>query len=136
MIRKFAVAAAVSAASLVAFVPPASAQSFGGITLSFGSGGGYGDYDDYDGYDSYQYRPSYSGSSYSYRARPRYDYYQNGYNGYYNNGYGGYYGNGYYGGRGYARHEQLERWQQERARENHWRSERREHQRRHDDDDD
>ncbi len=74
MFNRFVLAAALTSASLVALVPAASAQSYGGLTLSFGSGG----YDRYHG-DGYRehYRPRYSPYDYdradAWRARQRYD---------------------------------------------------------------
>ena len=57
MVRKIALAAALSAGTLFVFASPASAQTYGGITLSFGSGGGY--YDDADDYSYYADTRSY-----------------------------------------------------------------------------
>ena len=57
MIRRFAIAAALSTASLAAFLPAAaSAQAYGGVTLSFGSPGYH---DRYDGYDRPRYNRYY-----------------------------------------------------------------------------
>ncbi len=113
MICKLLVAAAVATAS-VALVPIASAQSYGGITLSFGSGG-Y----DRDDDDSYRYGDQYqSGYNGYYAQDPRQDY--------------------YYQQRNWEarrRYEQQERWQRERARR-YWQQERRERQNYRRDDDD
>ncbi len=83
MLRKITLAAALSAASLVAFVPAASAQT--SLSFSFGTGGyAYGNgYDDddygaqsYDPYANYYSQPY---SYYGYQQAPSYGY---GYNGY------------------------------------------------------
>lgn len=113
MFRKMAIAAGITAASLIAFVPAASAQS---ITLSIGSGSGYG-YNGY-GYNAYGYGNAYPGYAYGYSQPQNYGYYPSyGYSGY--NGYNAYsaYNGSQYGlaQRLYA--EQLQRWQRERARE-------------------
>jgi len=115
MIRTLAITAALATASVVALASPASAQTYGGVTLSFGSGG-YGGYD-YDG-DAYQ-RDGY----YTY-ADPRFqrDYYYN---------------DPAYAWRAHERREQIERWRQDQERRRYWQHERREHQqwRERDDDD-
>ena len=77
MLRKLEITAAIATASVVALAAPASAQTFGGLTLSFGSGG-YGGYsydDDDDDDDDGQ------ASDYAY-GYPAYSGYQNR-NGYY-----------------------------------------------------
>ncbi len=106
MIRNLAIAAALSCAVVVGLSSPASAQSYGGITLSFGSGG-YGGYDYGD--DAYSYDP---GSYYAYTspwAAPDY-----------------YYNDPGYDWRAHEREEQIERWQQEQQRRRYWQHERRE----------
>jgi hypothetical protein len=113
MFRRLTIAAALSAASLVAVVPAASAQT--GITLTFGSGG-YA-YDDYSeqGYDPYR--------GYYYQQQPNYNYYN--YNNYRDGGW-----------RERQRREQIERWRREHAREYYGHREGRYHRRDRDDDDD
>ena len=110
MFRKLAIAAALSAASLVAVVPAASAQT--SFTLSFGTGS-YSYYDDGDqGYDPY--------GGYYYQQWPTNNYYN------YN----------YDQNRSWQerqRREQIERWREAQAREYYWH---REHRRDRDDDDD
>ncbi len=60
MIRKIALAAALSSALLFGLAAPASAQISGGITVSVGSGGSY-----YDGYyDDPYYADPYDESEY------------------------------------------------------------------------
>lgn len=114
MFRKLTIAAALSAACLVAVVPAASAQT--GVTLTFGTGG-YGDEDyGYQRYDPYN-------SGYYYQQQPNYNYYDR-----YN-----------YRDRRWLereRREQIERWRQERAREYDRHHERRDYRRDRDDDDD
>lgn len=105
MFRRLVIAAALSAASMVANIPAASAQAYGGITLTFGSGG-YGDDSDFSPYDPYA-------TYYYYDQQPNYD---------------------YYGDNGWAfrqRLEQRERWRQEQA----WRSSWYENNEQRDDDD-
>lgn len=109
MVRRFVMAAVLSSACAVAFAPAASAQSYGGITLSFGSGG-YGAYDGdayqgYSGYDDGSYDPYQQERREAWIARQRY--------------------------------EQHELWeQQERARQEYREHEREEHRDWHRDDDD
>jgi len=112
MIRKLALAAALSTISLVGLASPASAQTYGGITLSFGSGS-Y-DYDDEDGYSGgyYAYNDPWAGRGYYYNNDPWYEW------------------------RAHERHEQIERWQREQERRRYWEHERREHQQWREDDDD
>ncbi len=116
MIRILALSAALATASAVALAAPASAQSYGGVTLSFGSGG-YAPY----GYNETPYE---RGGYYSYPAPPVRSYY-------YDDGRA-------YAWRAHQREEQIERWQQEQQRRRYWEQERREHQRwhYHNDDDD
>ncbi len=106
MIRYLFTAAILSAAASVAFSPAASAQSYGGVTLSLGSGG-YNRYDgdDYRGYERPRYDPYYQERREAWLARQR-----------------------------YVQHERWE--QQERARREYWRHERQERQQWHRDDDD
>ena len=115
MIRTFAMIAALATASVAI---PASAQSYGGITLSFGSGG-YADYDHDEDYRAYD-RGAYDG----YYADPRYG-----------SGYSYTYDNPNYAWQAHERAEQVQRWRQEQERR-HWKQERREHSRswRNDDD--
>ncbi|WP_010165081.1 hypothetical protein [Sphingomonas sp. PAMC 26617] len=113
MIRTLALTAALATASVVALASPASAQSYGGVTLSFGSGGYGGHTYDDDAYNR--------GGYYAY-ADPRY---------------GGYDDERIDAWRAHERHEQIERWQREQERRRYWEHERREHQqwREHGDDD-
>lgn len=74
MVGKIALATALSAATLFAFASPASAQTYGGITLSFGSGAGY--YDHADSYSYPTYDPDYSYDD-GYYAPPDDSYYKN-----------------------------------------------------------
>lgn len=117
--RKLAITAALGAASLVALAVPASAQTYSGITLSFGSGG-YGGYDYYDqgydpgGYDaygdpwfdpSYAYDPVGPGGYYAY-SDP-------------------WFGRDYsydpeYAWRAHEYQEQVEHWRHERQERHHW----------------
>jgi hypothetical protein len=106
MVRNFVMAAVLSTAATLAFASPASAQSYGGVTLSFGSGG-------YDRYDGDEYRVS---------EQPRYDpYYQER-------------REAWLARQRYEQHERWE--QQERARREYWWHERQEHRQWHRDDDD
>lgn len=107
MMRKLVISAAFAVASVVGLTSPASAQSYGGITLSIGSGGygGYG-YDD----DYYDQRGYYG---YDSRRASRYDYYDN----------------SRYDWRARQRYEQLRRWQQQEQRRRYWQQQRREHHR-------
>ena len=110
MIRRLAIAAALSTASLVAFLPAASAQTYGGVTLSFGSPGYH---DRYDRYDRRYEEPRYNGyydQDEAWEARRRWEQHE--------------------------RWEQRERWEQERARQEYWRRKHAEHRRWHRDDDD
>lgn len=94
MFRRLLIAAVLSAASMVATIPVASAQTYGGITLTFSSGG-YGDDSDFSPYGPYA-------NYYYYDQQPNYD---------------------YYGDIGWAfrqRLEQRERWRQEQARRSSW----------------
>src|SRR5438552_2669502 len=106
MIRRFAIAAALSTASLVAFLPAASAQTYGGVSLSLGSPGYH---DRYDGYDRRYERPRYNGY-YDYDRERAWE--------------------------ARRRWERHERWERERAREEYWHREHAEHRRWHRDDDD
>jgi hypothetical protein len=112
MIRRFAIAAAVSTASLVAFLPAASAQTYGGVTLSFGSPGYHDRYDRYDRrYEGPRYNPYYDYErAEAWEARRRWEEHE--------------------------RWEQRERWERERARQEYWRHEHAEQRRWHRDDDD
>ncbi len=97
MFRRLLIAAAMSTASLVCFAPAASAQTYGGVTLSFGSGGygqgyGYG-YPAYRSYYQPRYRRYYYDRDSAWIGRQRY--------------------------------EQHERWEQQRARQEYWRREER-----------
>lgn len=107
MQRKLLIAAAFVTAS-VAISPAASAQSYGGITLSFGSGG----------YDADDYAYPYQGGYYA--QNPGYDYYDQ-----------------RRAWEARRRYEQQEQWQREQSRR-YWQHEHREHQnwRRDDEDDD
>lgn len=120
--RSLAIAAVISFAPVIALTSPASAQTRGGITLSFGTRGysGY-DYDDeYPAYNDYAYGgPQYQ--SYYYYDQPSYAWQVR------------------------QRREQIERWQAEQQiqrwraeqRQRHdWGNERREHQQWRFDDDD
>ena len=99
MIRKLMIAAALSAIPIVGFAPAASAQTYGGVTLTFGLGG-YVDEDDYQPY---------------YPADGQY-YEQPQYYGYWNTD------------RDYRqRREEIDRWRRERAEQDYWRQERQEH---------
>ena len=108
MLSKILIAAAFAATSL-AVVPAASAQSYEGLTLSFGNGG----------YEAYDYgRPNEGAYGGYYAQQPSYEY--------------------YYQRRAWEarrRYEQQEQWQRERARQ-HWQHERCEHQNWRRDDDD
>ncbi|MEG3145178.1 hypothetical protein U1839_11005 [Sphingomonas sp. RT2P30] len=108
--RKLTIAAVLSAASLVAAIPAASAQT--GVTLTFGTGGySYDDYGD-QRYDA--------NGGYAYPQPPNYNYYN-------------------YRDRSWQereRREQIERWRHERAREDYWHRQRDEHRGDRDDDDD
>lgn len=118
MLLKLALAAALSTGSFVGLASPAAAQSWGGITLSFGSGG-YGSYD-YDD-DAYAFAPEqYDAYNSSWYAPSDY---------YYNPG---------YAWRAHERREQLEQWRREQEQRRYWQYERREHQQwqRDDDEDD
>lgn len=114
MVRHLLMAAVLSSAASLALAPAASAQTYGAVTLSFGSGG-YDRYyeDDYRGYPGY--------------AQPRYD---------------PYYQQRYYQERREAwiarqRYEQHERWErQQRAQRDYWRHEHDEHRGGQRDDDD
>ena len=109
MLRKLLITAVLSAIPIVGFAPAASAQSFGAVTLTFGSGG-YGEEDDYQPYYPSDGR---------YYEQPRYD-------GYWN------------ADRDYRqRREETDRWRRERAEQDYWRQERQEHHtyRRNDDED-
>ena len=114
MLRNLMIAAALSTAPFVGLASPAAAQTYGGITLSFGSGG-YGGYDyDGDAYDQegyYGYGSPWGGGSYSY-VDPDYAW------------------------RAHERQEQAERWQQDQAARRYWQNERQEYRHEHDDDDD
>lgn len=113
-VRKLAVTVALAAASAFALASPASAQSYGGITLSFGTSG-YNIYADDDDYpvESYAYSaPQYRSYSYSYYSQPGYRWQEQ------------------------ARREQIERWNAEQQRRLYWEHERREYQQWRDDDDD
>lgn len=112
-VRKLAVTIAFATASVFALASPASAQSFGGITLSFGTGGyNSGAFDD----DDYQVE-----SYYTYGVPPYQDY--------------SYYQQPNYGWQERARREQIERWRAAQQRRAYWEHERREHQQWRDDDD-
>lgn len=117
MFHKLTIAAALSAASLVAVVPAASAQT--GVTLTFGTGAyNYDDYG-YQRYDPYN-------SGYYYQQQPDYNY------NYYNRDYDS-------RDRRWLerqRREQVQRWRQERAREYYRHQERRDYRPERDDDDD
>lgn len=111
MVRRLAVAAGLAAASLIAFAPAASAQTYGGVTLSFGSGG----YQDYNyGYPGYR-RYYDDDARYRWEARRRYEQHER--------------------WEQRQRWLQHERWEQERARRDYWRHEQREHSDWGDDDD-
>jgi len=69
MVRKFLYAAALVASSVVGLSTPASAQSFGSVTLSFG-GPRYGVYD--AGYYGYRAHPRYLRNG-DWRARDRWE---------------------------------------------------------------
>jgi hypothetical protein len=105
MIRTMAITAALAAASVAAV--PASARTYGGITLSFGTSdyGSYG-YSPYDqGYYGYYADPW--GVSPDYYAAPR--------------SYSFYYGNDpAYGWRAYHIREQIERWRRDQERRRYW----------------
>jgi hypothetical protein len=143
MIRKLVITAALATASFVGVAGPASAQSYGGITLSFGSGG-YGGYDyddDYNagGYQGY-YDPRWAGNPYydiGWGGYSDYDYDDDynpgGYQGYYDPRWAG--SDSGYAWRAHERREQIERWQREQERRQHWRHEHREHDQGADDDD-
>lgn len=113
MIRKLSLTAALATAAFVSFASPASAQTYGGISLTFGSSG-YGGYD----FDNQSYAPGYYqdeddvqfGSGY-YDEEPEYAWQNE------------------------QRDEQIERWQQEQERRAYWEHERREHQNYDEDDD-
>ena len=127
MMREIAIAAVLSAASLVSAVPAAFAQT--GITLSIGTGA-YGTDDDYDydkGYDPYQ--------DYYYQQQPSYGYYN--YSFYQDPSYqDSRYQDPRYRDRRWQerqRRAQLERLREKRARQYNWRHE---HRRDRDDDDD
>jgi hypothetical protein len=112
-LRTLAITAAFATASVVALTSPASAQTYGGVTLSFGSGG-------YDGY-GYDYDPYSRGTYYTY-VDPRlqqYRYYEPGYR-----------------WRARERREQIEQWREDQQRRRYWAHERREHRQWRDDDDD
>ncbi|GAA0311373.1 hypothetical protein GCM10009087_21840 [Sphingomonas oligophenolica] len=70
MIRRFAIAAALSTASLVVFLPAASAQTYGGVTLSFGSPGYHDRYD--RRYEQPRYNP-YEDQDEAWEARRRWE---------------------------------------------------------------
>lgn len=126
MKMKIFLLSALSATAFIGTSPSVSAQTYGGVTLSFGSEPGYdsynGDPEDYRESNVYQYNPDYPGYVYSYDApTPRYDYDYD---------------------RALRQHqEDLERWNRERRREyahheheehSDWDHERHEHE--HDDD--
>lgn len=118
MIRTLAITAALATASAVGLAAPASAQAYGGVTFSFGSGG-YGGYA-YNGnaYDEDAYD---RGGYYAYGdQRVRRDYYDRDDRG--------------YAWREHERQEQVERWREQQERRRHWQHERQEHQRWGDDD--
>jgi hypothetical protein len=85
MFRKILIATAFSSGTLLAFASPASAASYGAVTLSFGSSSGYYDdaYDDaYDVpyyVDSYDSAPDdrYYACDDGYNAQPYVDDYRN-----------------------------------------------------------
>lgn len=113
-VRKLAMTVALVTASAFALASSASAQSFGGITLSFGSGG----------YNSYAYDDEeYPEDSYYTYGVPQYQSYS-------------YFRQPSYGWQERARREQIERWRAEQQRRLYWAHERREHQQWRDDDDD
>lgn len=123
MIRTIAITAALAAAAMAA--APSPARTYGGVTLSFGTGG----YDPY-GYGYETYGSPYSGyyadpwQSYpSYYAAPR------SYSFYYRNGPA-------YGWRDYERREQIARWRQEQERRRYWELQRRARHHWYSDDDD
>ena len=118
-VRTFAISAALATASAMALASPASAQSFGGITLSFGT----------SGYNSYDYDDDdYAGGSYYTYDVPQYQ-------SYYYPQYQSYYYQPSYARQAWARQEQIERWRAEQQRRVYWEHERRENRRGHDDDD-
>lgn len=106
MTGKLLIAAALTTASMIVSAPAASAQSYGSVTLSFGSRS----YDPYAyWYDGYSCDPYGQGRVYHYYGqRPSY----------------GYYGRQDYGWN--ARALQLEHWRQEQARRAYWEQERQE----------
>ncbi|GHH26080.1 hypothetical protein GCM10008023_40150 [Sphingomonas glacialis] len=111
-VRKLAMTVVLATASAFALASPASAQSFGGITLSFGSGGynsySYDDDDNYPASSYYTYGvPQYQ--NYSYYSRPSYE---------------------------WQERARLEQWRAAQQRRLYWEHERREHQHWRDDDDD
>ena len=115
MLHKLAIVAALTAAAVSV---PAVAQSSGGITFTFGTGG-YNSYD-YDGDDQYD-----QGGYYGYRPQIDYRY--------------GY--NNRYAGRSYQRELQLyqwrlQQWRQEQQRRQYWEQQRRNGGGWYDDDDD
>lgn len=114
-VRTLAITAALATASAAALTSPASAQTRGGITLSFGTGG----------YNSYDYDDDYPTGSYYAYSVPQYRTYYN-------------YNQPNYAWQEWARREQIERWRAEQQRREYWEHERREHQhwRDRDDDDD
>lgn len=113
MMHKLAITAALATASLVGIAAPVSAQTYGGITLSFGSGGYGYDGDVYDGGSYYGYNDPWAGgndyySDFGYASRAAPAAMAHSYGGYGggpfygdqfrgNGGYGGSYGS--YGGR-------------------------------------
>ena len=69
MVRKFLFAAALAASSVVGFGSPASAQSYGSVTLSVGSPSGYYG----NGYGYRDDRRYYNDRAYDWRARERWE---------------------------------------------------------------